>query len=116
MVDTFLCKRKFKVWFFTPSHSTLIIRSEKQYDDVDYIVKYDEPDLTIDVEFTDVKFISIPQYFNEIKIKKADNKFIFNDNENWFIEAFSCVVGKSNFELNENVFSGLKYTEVIEIK
>ncbi|AWA30947.1 hypothetical protein HYN48_13155 [Flavobacterium magnum] len=117
MSKSFTSKRKFRVWIYTPSHKTLIIRSEKQYHDVDYYVaKYDDPEITIDLEFTGVNFISVPEYFNEITIKKIGDKFIFNDNENWFVEAFSCVVGKSNWNYNQDVFSGLKYNDSIVIK
>ena len=102
---------------YSVSHSILIIRSEKQYFDVNYEVKYDEPNLTMDIIFTDVDFISIPSKFNNIEIKKIGKKYIFNSNENWYIEAANCVIGKYFGDDENNIWhDNLNYNEVITLK
>jgi len=110
-------KRYFRIWFYTVSHSTLLIRSEKQYSDVDYRINYEDPDTTIDLEFSAVDFISIPKDFDGVEIERKSTKYIFNNNENWFVQAHSCVIGKSSWDYNQGVFSdtNLKYDETIEL-
>lgn len=58
--EKFKSSRQYKILMYSIIHSILIIRSEKQYFDVNYEVKYDKPNLTIDIIFTAVDFISIP--------------------------------------------------------
>ncbi|UMY64918.1 MULTISPECIES: hypothetical protein [unclassified Flavobacterium] len=70
------------------------LRSEKQYFDVDYEVKYEEPNSTIDVIFTAVDFISIPHRFSAIEIQKIGDTYIFNNNNDGYVKAASCTVGK----------------------
>ena len=108
--------RKCKIWMYTVSHSTLILRSEKQYFDVDYDFKYDEPNTTIDIIFTGVEFISIPDKFVEIDIVKNESKFIFNNNENWFVKAADCNIGKYDGDDEYEIWSrNLNYNEIIEL-
>ncbi|NNT72139.1 hypothetical protein HKT18_13150 [Flavobacterium sp. IMCC34852] len=112
----FNSQRIYRIWMYTVSHSTLILRSEKQYFDVDYAFKYDEPDLTIDVIFNGVDFISIPDSFNEIEIKKEGEKFIFNNNENWYVKAANCIVGQYDGDDEDKIWEmSLKYNETIEL-
>mgnify|MGYP001612936745 CR=1 FL=1 len=112
----FKSNRKYKIWMYTVSHSTLILRSEKQYFDVDYEIKYEDPNTTIDIIFTAVDFISIPDRFNEISIHRKEEKFIINNNENWFINAASCAVGKYDGDNEDEIWNGLlKYNEIIEL-
>ena len=103
---SFNSNRKYKIWMYTVSHSTLILRSEKQYFDVDYDVKYEEPNITIDIIFTGVDFISLPDNFTEINIDKKGNKFVFNNNDNWFVEAADCTVGKYEGDDADQVWNG----------
>lgn len=110
----FKCKRSYRIWMYTASHCTLIIRSEKQYFDVEYNDKYDEPNTTIDVILNGVDFISIPNSFSEIHIKKDNEKFIFNNNENWYVNASNCWIGKYEEEDEDQVWQrDLNYDEII---
>ena len=113
----YISKRKFKIWIYSASHSTLIIRSEKQYPDVDYDFKYDDPGITIDVEFSGVKFISIPSNFNDLLIEKIGDNFIFNNIREWYVQADSCVIGQSSWDI-ENVIDNmkLKYDDSFELQ
>lgn len=107
-------KRKFKLWSYSVSHSTLIIRSEKQYEDVDYPEKY-EPNCTIDIEFKGVEFISLPDKLNEVHLVKKRGRYIFNDNSGHFVIATSCMVGLSQFNQTKDRISqpSLFYDEVL---
>jgi hypothetical protein len=112
----FKSQRIYRIWMYTVSHSTLIIRSEKQYFDVDYEVKYDKPNLTIDVIFTAVDFISIPESFNDIEIQKIGDKYIFNNNKDWYVKAARCDVGKYVGDEEDKIWdASLKYNETIEL-
>ena len=113
-IKTFKSPRYFKIWAYTASHSTVIIRSEKQYEDLDYSIKYFDSNITLDLEFSGVEFFSIPQNFEGIEIQKNGDKFIFNSNENWFLKAESCIIGKSHWNHDEDVVSDLtlRYNEI----
>jgi hypothetical protein len=112
----FKSKRIFRIWFYAVSHSTLILRSEKQYFDVDYNIKYDDPNTTIDIILKGVDFISIPNRFDGIEVQKEGNKYIFNKNDNWVIVAYSCVVGKTDGDDEDRIWDmSLKYDEIIEL-
>lgn len=109
----FESKRKCKIWMYTVSHSTLIVRSEKQYSDVEYDYEYDDPNTTIDLIFNGVDFISIPHSFEEISIKNINGKFIFNNNENWYVDAANCWIGKYQGEdINQMLERDIKYDEL----
>ena len=110
------CNRIYRIWIYAVSHCTLVIRSERQYPDVDYIKKYDCPDMTIDLIFTGVKFISIPEKFDELELVKRGDRYYFNDNEDWYVDASSCVIGKYLGEDEDDIWIGeLEYDELIKI-
>lgn len=112
----FKCKRHYRIWMYTASHCTLILRSEKQYFDVEYDDKYDDPNTTIDVILNGVDFISIPSNFSEIHIKKENDKFIFNNNKNWYVEASNCWIGKYDGEDEDQIRErSLDYDEIIHL-
>lgn len=112
MID--LSKRHFKLWHYVVSHSSLIIRSEKQYHDVDYSIIY-EPNCTIDLEFSGVEFISLPQKINVNNLRKENGVYRFNDNKDQYVIASSCIVGLSQFDYNQDrLFDfSLEYDEII---
>jgi hypothetical protein len=111
MID--LSKRHFKLWHYSVSHSTLIIRSERQYDDVEYSIIY-EPNCTIDLEFSGVEFISLPEKINVYNLRKENGVYRFNDNKDHFVKASSCIVGLSQFEGQDRLSDfSLKYDEII---
>ncbi|TDP02451.1 hypothetical protein [Flavobacterium sp. 245] len=112
----FICNRNYRIWMYTVSHCTLILRSEKQYFDVEYNDKYDNPNTTIDVILNGVDFISIPSNFDGIYIKKDNDKFIFNNNENWYVKAFNCWIGKYDGEIEDQIWQrDLDYDEIIHL-
>ena len=122
--------RLFKLWVYTVSHRCLLIRSEKQYPDIEYPSKY-EPNFTLDIEFWGVLHINIPVSFNGLSIihnkeydteelkklsKNEDLKYfeLYDGNNKYFIIAAGCIVGKSNWD-RENRLSNpeLEYEEII---
>jgi hypothetical protein len=108
----------------------LLLRSEKQYSDVDYAVKYN-PNFTIDMEFTGVEYIDLPISFNGITIKiitknipEKLNKYIQKDlkifslsnkNKQFYLVASSCIIGSSLWGLEKNRLDSieLNYNDII---
>ena len=95
-ITMFKSERYFRLWGYSPSFETLIIRSEKQEVDVLYPTKY-IPNNTIDIEFSGVSFISLPNEFREgLNIVKKGNKYFFNENQ--YVEATFCQIGISQWD------------------
>lgn len=108
--------RNFRIWHYIVSHSTLIIRSEKQYDDVDYQIKYD-PNCTIDIELSGVEFISLPDNIDGLDIRKENGIYRFNENTEHYVKASSCRIGINQFDHTQDRISDLSldYDETIII-
>ena len=101
---------------YTVSHGTLVLRSEKQYKDVNYECKYDNSKLTIDIIFNSVDFISIPEQIKGVEISKKGDKYIFNNNEKYYVTAANCFVGTYSGEDENNIWTGnLTYDEISRI-
>ena len=107
-------KRYFNIWHYIVSHSTLIIRSEKQYHDVEYPIKY-EPNCTIDIEFSGVDFISLPDRMNGLNLRKENGVYRFDENNQHFVKASSCIIGISQFDPTQDRVSdlSLEYDEIL---
>ena len=107
-------ERRFRIWFYSVSHSTLIIRSEKQYPDVKYNAVY-SPNNTIDLHFSGVEFISLPDTLEKVIIEKEGKKYVFNNNPEHFVLASSCIVGLSDWNSDEGMFSNrsMEYDEIV---
>ncbi|WP_185287477.1 hypothetical protein [Chryseobacterium lactis] len=68
----FYSNRKFKMWAYIVSHSSLLLRSEMKYPDQD---DYSEnTSYNIDLEFWTVSYINIPTYLYGITIKEITEK------------------------------------------
>lgn len=111
-------KRDFRLWFYTVSHSTLFIRSEKKIDIKSF---HKDENYTIDIEFIGVDYIDFPTYtLSEISIKinTLNNKKIYeieSQGKVYHIEATNCIIGKSLWEYDEGKFINplLDYKEII---
>lgn len=106
--------RNFRLWHYIASHSTLIIRSEKQYHEVEYLNKY-SPNCTIDIEFYGVEFISLPDSLNGLNIRKENGIYRFDENKEHYIKASSCRIGISQFDHTQDRISdlSLEYDEIL---
>ena len=114
--------RFFKLWAYSVSHSTLIIRSEKQYEDVIYDKVY-ENNVTVDIEFSGVNYMDIPSVFKHLNIEKIDgdmpSKFsqeirqgtkLYCLNNSFYILASSCIIGESTWSIEDRIHDmSLKY-------
>ena len=91
----------------------MIIRSERQYHDVDYPIRF-EPNCTIDIEFSGVEFISLPEKMNGLKIRKENGVYRFDENKEHTIKASSCIIGVSQFDHTQDRISdlSLEYDEI----
>jgi hypothetical protein len=56
-----LTKRSFKVWYYSVSHSQLLIRSPRSYEE--------EPKVNIDIIFEGVTYMDISPWLGEISIR-----------------------------------------------
>ena len=61
-------KRDFKIWGYTVSHSSLLLRSNMKFSDEENYSK--DTCFNIDIEFWDVTYIGIPVFLNNIAIKE----------------------------------------------
>jgi hypothetical protein len=122
--------RLFKLWGYTVSHGYLLIRSEKQYPDVVYPLKYD-PNFTIDIEFWGVAHMNIPTRFEGLTIRKKDSNnvermkmlsvdkdmkcFSLSDGKNeYYVIAAGCIIGASNWGLESRFTDpNLQYDKII---
>ena len=130
MKRIFSSKRSYKIWHYSISHNSLIIRSEKQYFDVEYENKYDNNN-TIDLEFSGVEYINLPSYFEKIEIRIVVNipeelsnfiknkekvfQLIVDSNTSYFIVASSLVIGESDWGADKDKLSdlSLNYKNII---
>ncbi|AZA84679.1 hypothetical protein C1637_07525 [Chryseobacterium lactis] len=64
----FCSNRKFKIWGYIVSHSSLLIRSERKYPDQDDYTK--DNCYNIDLEFWAVNYMNIPTSIDNIIIKE----------------------------------------------
>ena len=67
--ETYQSKRDFRIWHYIVSHSLL-------NKDVEYSETYN-PNCTIDIEFSDVSFISLPDILKGINFRKENGVYRF---------------------------------------
>lgn len=124
--------RKFRLWAYTVSHNSLLLRSEQKYADVD---GYEEAlGYNIDIEFGMVAYIDIPHSIQNLELKTVTTGFpekllnftkhpdllVFelNSGDNkYYIVADSYLVGRNNWDPSEDRLSNisLKHDEILAI-
>lgn len=124
--------RKFRIWAYTVSHSSLILRSEMKYPDQD---NYSESmSSNIDIEFWAVSYIHLPSDFLGINIREISAEalpkefnrellifdmriFELQSNEsNYYVIAGGILIGKNKWENQDRIFnncSNLEHNEVL---
>lgn len=124
--------RKFKIWGYTVSHSSLLIRSVMKFTDEDGFSE--DTSYNIDVEFWSVTYINAPTFLEGIKIieiSKNDlpeninrelckyNQKVFEIHEGdnkYYIIAGGLLVGINRWEKEDRIFNydlDLEHDEVI---
>lgn len=113
-------KRYFRIWGYTASHSSLLLRSNMlYYDDKDYSL---ENSFNIDIEIWDVTYIGIPVFIDNIEIKeitidslpldidknlcKFDRKIfeISTDNKKYYIISGGLLIATNHWEKEDRIF------------
>lgn len=113
-------KRYFRIWGYTASHSSLLLRSNMlYYDDKDYSL---ENSFNIDIEIWDVTYIGIPAFIDNIEIKeitidslpldidknlcKFDRKIfeINSDNKKYYIISGGLLIATNHWEKEDRIF------------
>jgi hypothetical protein len=107
-----LKNREFRIWSYISSHSFLLIRSPMLFFDNEGFNT--DTSYNIDLEFTEVVYMEIPEIFNELKIvvknikdipnriqdKVTQNTKIFELQTNrniYYILAMNLVIGKNEW-------------------
>lgn len=128
----FYSNRKFKIWAYTVSHSSLLIRSVMQYDDEEGYSK--ETSYNIDLEFSLVEYMDVKTTWDSISISvvekenlRSDLKEKFNsyegeifeiesNKEKVYIVAYSLLIGTNKWGLDDRIFNhhmNLEYDEIL---
>lgn len=133
----YVCKRSFRLWAYTVSHSSLILRSELKAKDQEGFS--DELSFNIDIEFWDVTYLNIPCELSGLEIKEVHYKTfpfpinpeilefdrkvfeIKSDSRKYYIIAYGILIGQNNWIGFDRIFSNrlnlehdkilLKYSE-----
>lgn len=124
--------RNFKIWAYTASHNSLLLRSIMKFSDEDGFSE--DTSYNIDIELWSVTFISIPAFFRSLKIveisedKLPDNIdrelckynhkiFEFQDGlKKHYIIAGGLLVGVNRWENEDRIFNyglNLQHDEII---
>jgi len=128
----FYSNRKFKMWGYIASHSSLLLRSEMKYSDED---DYSEDNsYNIDFEFWAVNYMNIPTSLCEITIKEiSKDKLLMEIDEDllkydmkifelesmgrkYYIIAGGLLIGKNAWGSQDRIFDynlNLKHDEII---
>lgn len=130
-MEIFNLNRNFKLWAYTVSHSSLILRSEMRYPDQDDSENYQ---CNIDLEFSAVSYINIPSKLERLSIKEINEKklpkeidrnlLIYNmkifelqsNEKKYYIIAGSLLIGKNTWQNQDRIFdynANLKHNEII---
>jgi len=115
--------RNFRLWKYSPSHSTLLLRSNKSEEIID------EQESTIDIDFTDVKYVELPISLTGVRLQEAvevpakireikqDGKVfeLISGNRVFYVVAWRCIVGRGEMDYDETIYSSrdYKYDEII---
>jgi hypothetical protein len=132
---TYASKRPFKMWAYTVSHGFLLLRSPMLFEDLEGYSE--ETNFNIDIEFTSVFYLDIPNHLNGISISeitdeipdKIPNKIkpyasssgtkifeIKSDGVCFYVIAGGFMVGKNYWVSEDKILNmDLEYDEVLAI-
>jgi len=126
--------RKFKMWAYIVSHSSLLLRSEMKFPDQDNYTE--DQSYNIDFEFWAVNYINIPTILNNIIIKEITEKEVpmeidknllkYNmkifelesEEKKYYIIAGGLLIGKNQWVNQDRILNSnlnLEHDEVILI-
>lgn len=124
--------RKFKLWAYTVSHLSLLLRSEMRYPDQEDFCE--DTAYNIDIEFWGVTYINIPTNLCNIVIKEINiNELTYEIDENllldgikifeikskdnkYYIIADGILIGKNKWVNQDRIFnynSNLEHNEIL---
>ncbi|MVM35293.1 hypothetical protein GO755_35050 [Spirosoma sp. HMF4905] len=128
----YLSDRNFRIWAYTVSHYSLLLRSPLLLPDEDgYSDRYS---YNIDLEFWAVEYISIPTSISSIALKEinftdlpeeligvkqvGENKIfeITSGSRKYYIIAAGCLIGKNRWEREDRIFNAnlnLEHDEIL---
>ena len=124
--------RDFRIWAYTISHNSLLLRSNMFYSDHDNYSL--ETSFNIDIEIWDVAYIGIPSFINNIEIREIaidllpidvdknlcefDRKIfeITIDNKKYYVIAGGLLIASNHWEKENRIFNydlNLEHDEII---
>ncbi|MGL6126585.1 hypothetical protein [Chryseobacterium artocarpi] len=128
----FYSNRKFKIWAYTVSHSSLLLRSVMQYDDEEGYSE--ETSYNIDLEFSFVEYMDVKTTWDSISISVVEKENLRSDlkekfdsyegkifeiesnKEKTYIVAYSVLIGTNKWGLDDRIFNyhiNLKHDEIL---
>lgn len=128
----FCSNRQFKIWAYTVSHNSLLIRSVMQYDDEDGYSE--ETFYNIDLEFSFVEYMDVKTTWDSISISIVEKESLKSDlkeklycydgkifeiksnQEKSYIVAYSLLIGTNKWGLDDRIFNcrmNLEHDEVL---
>lgn len=128
----FYSNRKFKIWAYTVSHSSLLLRSVMQYDDQEGYSE--ETSYNIDLEFSFVEYMDIKTIWDSISLSIVEKENLTSDlkekfgsyegkifeiesnKEKTYIVAYSVLIGTNKWGLDDRIFNcdmNLKHDEIL---
>ncbi|REC49484.1 hypothetical protein [Chryseobacterium pennipullorum] len=117
----FYSKRKFKIWAYTVSHSSLLLRSVMQYGDEEGYSE--ETSYNIDLEFSFVEYMDIKTLWDSISVSIVEKETLRSDlkekfelyegkifeietnKEKTYIVAYSLLIGTNKWGLDDRIFN-----------
>ena len=128
----FYSNRKFKIWAYTVSHSSLLLRSVMQYDDQEGYSE--ETSYNIDLEFSFVEYMDVKTTWDSISISVVEKENLRSDlkekfdsyegkifeieshKEKTYIVAHNLLIGTNKWGLDDRIFNyniNLKHDEIL---
>lgn len=128
----FYSNRKFKIWAYIVSHSSLLLRSVMQYDDQEGYSE--ETSYNIDLEFSFVEYMDIKTIWDSISLSIVEKENLTSDlkekfgsyegkifeiesnKEKTYIVAYSVLIGTNKWGLDDRIFNcdmNLKHDEIL---
>jgi hypothetical protein len=124
---SYTSNRVFKIWAYSVSHSTLLLRSTNDEEDE---VKAMSDGFNIDIEFSWVGYLDLPRKLSGVSIEELKENipekfsqytaslgyrvFKINSDKTYYIVAGNYVVGKNNWLNEDRILNAyLDYDEII---
>ena len=122
--------REFRIWAYTVSHGSLLLRSPITYPDINYVPG--PGDFNIDIEFSAVSYLELPESMHGISLREDSNNVperllrhlddglrvfeIRSQGESYYVVAANYLIGKNQWDSNTRLDDFfLEHDEIIAL-